>query len=322
MRDWTGIVEAIEMLMAQGMSLGEACNTLAAQGKFERATSQQIKMRWFYELRKREKDGGAVNAIKTQVEKEDENSEMFRAQSTSVSDTRASEASDVSEDDFRDYNDVVSAFSNKGGVKVGDIVEGTVDGIQPYGAFVLLPTGETALLYFSEIPGGMYNEVERFFRIGDPVKAKVVAYDSKGYKLSIAAINKPLKPKYDISEHNFATPIGNVAPQLRSIKSSVFPVPAPEPESELKLTPDPTPTTISTSLPITAPTATTGNKINSSKMQRIFESISEYCATLEQENEKLKREVIELKDKITLFYNDDHNAAVQLAKLKELLKLE
>ena len=42
-------------------------------------------------------------------------------------------------------------------VHVGDIVDVTITGIQPYGAFALLPDGSSGLIHISEIKGDYYN---------------------------------------------------------------------------------------------------------------------------------------------------------------------
>ena len=47
-------------------------------------------------------------------------------------------------------------------VHVGDIVDVTITGIQPYGAFALLPDGSSGLIHISEISDGFVRDVNQF----------------------------------------------------------------------------------------------------------------------------------------------------------------
>jgi len=58
--------------------------------------------------------------------------------------------------------------------KPGQIVEGKITGIQPYGAFVALEHHVSGLIHISEISDGYVKDISKFVSVGDVVKLKVV----------------------------------------------------------------------------------------------------------------------------------------------------
>lgn len=75
-------------------------------------------------------------------------------------------------------------------IKVGDIVQATVSGIQPYGAFVTIDENTTGLIHISEISEGFVRDVHQFVLEGDKVRVKVIDYDSANHqaRLSLKAL--------------------------------------------------------------------------------------------------------------------------------------
>ena len=76
-------------------------------------------------------------------------------------------------------------------MKVGDIVDCKITGIQPYGAFVTCNNNITGLIHISEISDGYVKDVNRFVKINENVIVKVIDYDneSKHARLSLKAVN-------------------------------------------------------------------------------------------------------------------------------------
>lgn len=74
----------------------------------------------------------------------------------------------------------------------GQIVEGKVTGIQPYGAFVSLDSQTSGLIHISEISEGFVKDIEQFVKVGDTVRVKIIDYDPKlkQAKLSLKALRK------------------------------------------------------------------------------------------------------------------------------------
>lgn len=76
--------------------------------------------------------------------------------------------------------------------QTGQIVEGKVTGIQPYGAFVSLDKHTSGLIHISEISDGFVKEIDRFVKVGDTVRVKIIDYDPhmQQAKLSLKALQK------------------------------------------------------------------------------------------------------------------------------------
>ena len=64
--------------------------------------------------------------------------------------------------------------------KVGEIYEGTVTRITPFGAFISLFPGTEGLLHVSQIAPGRVKRVEDHLKVGDVIKVKVHRIDEKG----------------------------------------------------------------------------------------------------------------------------------------------
>jgi S1 RNA binding domain protein len=82
-------------------------------------------------------------------------------------------------------------------IEVGAVVEGTVQRITPYGAFLQLEDGKVGLVHISEIDRNYVRNVEEHLRLNDRVQAKVVAIKEDGkIDLSIKALQDPA-PRLD-----------------------------------------------------------------------------------------------------------------------------
>jgi len=80
--------------------------------------------------------------------------------------------------------------------QVGDVYEGKVKTVMPYGVFVDF-LGKSGLLHVSEISHSRIEKVEEVFKEGDPVKVKLVGVDPKTGKLRLsrkALLPKPERP--------------------------------------------------------------------------------------------------------------------------------
>jgi len=65
-------------------------------------------------------------------------------------------------------------------LEVGAIVEGVVTGITRFGAFVLLPNGQTGLVHISEIADAYVHDVKDFLKENDRVMVKILSCDDRG----------------------------------------------------------------------------------------------------------------------------------------------
>jgi S1 RNA binding domain protein len=77
-------------------------------------------------------------------------------------------------------------------LEVGAVVEGTVQRITPYGAFLQLEGGRIGLVHISEIDRNYVKDVREHLRENDVVSAKVLAIKEDGkIDLSIKALQDP-----------------------------------------------------------------------------------------------------------------------------------
>jgi S1 RNA binding domain protein len=78
-------------------------------------------------------------------------------------------------------------------IEVGQVIEGTVSGITKFGAFILLPGGETGMVHISEIADAYVKDINQHLKYNDRVKVKVLSVDEKGkISLSIRRAQEPV----------------------------------------------------------------------------------------------------------------------------------
>ena len=65
-------------------------------------------------------------------------------------------------------------------LQVGDIVEGKVTGIKPFGAFVSLPEGKTGLVHISEVSYEFVQDLSAVLTDGQAVQVKVLSIAPDG----------------------------------------------------------------------------------------------------------------------------------------------
>jgi len=74
-------------------------------------------------------------------------------------------------------------------VEIGLVTEGTVESIQPYGAFVNLGNGLSGLVHVSQISEKRIKSPDAVLSVGDKVKVKVTAIKDGKLSLSMKALN-------------------------------------------------------------------------------------------------------------------------------------
>ncbi|MBH0231062.1 general stress protein 13 [Halobacillus yeomjeoni] len=80
----------------------------------------------------------------------------------------------------------------------GQVLEGKVTGIQPYGAFVALDDQVQGLVHISEVTHGFVKDINEHLSEGDEVQVKILNIDeeSNKYSLSIRATQEaPKRPR-------------------------------------------------------------------------------------------------------------------------------
>ena len=76
----------------------------------------------------------------------------------------------------------------------GDIVEGIVTNVLPYGVFVHIDAETTGLIHISEIKNGFVSDINKFASVGQRLIVKVleVDHDRKQLKLSLKSAPKQI----------------------------------------------------------------------------------------------------------------------------------
>lgn len=75
--------------------------------------------------------------------------------------------------------------------QVGATVEGTVESIMPYGAFIRLADGVSGLVHISQLSDKRVKAVEDVLAVGDAVTAKIINTEKGKISLSIKALLVP-----------------------------------------------------------------------------------------------------------------------------------
>ncbi|MGC6770492.1 CvfD/Ygs/GSP13 family RNA-binding post-transcriptional regulator [Enterococcus sp. LJL128] len=70
--------------------------------------------------------------------------------------------------------------------KIGMVLNGTVTGLQPYGAFVSLDDETQGLIHVSEIQVGYTKNIHSVLNIGDEINVQVIDIDEYSKKISLS----------------------------------------------------------------------------------------------------------------------------------------
>ncbi|GEN57676.1 general stress protein 13 [Halolactibacillus alkaliphilus] len=79
----------------------------------------------------------------------------------------------------------------------GQVLQGKVTGVQPYGAFVALDDQVQGLVHISEVTHGFVKDINDHIKVGDEVNVKILSIDEakNKYSLSIRATEEAPKQK-------------------------------------------------------------------------------------------------------------------------------
>ena len=103
-------------------------------------------------------------------------------------------------------------------IEIGSIIEGTVTGVKPFGAFVDLGEGKTGLVHVSEVANEYVEDIHAFVKEQDSVKVKVLSIDGNKIALSI----KQTLPKSQAPRHREASASGFHRDDRRSEKAAPY----------------------------------------------------------------------------------------------------
>ncbi|CEI81505.1 general stress protein 13 [Oceanobacillus oncorhynchi subsp. incaldanensis] len=89
-------------------------------------------------------------------------------------------------------------------VEIGQVIEGKVTGIQPYGAFVAIDGDTQGLVHISEIMHGYVKDINEHLNVGDTVNVKVIQIDEEKGKISLSIRATEEAPKETVKQENTA----------------------------------------------------------------------------------------------------------------------
>ena len=89
----------------------------------------------------------------------------------------------------------------------GQILEGTVSGLAPFGAFVDIGVGRDGLVHISELSEGRIGKVEDAVKVGDKVQVRVLDVDTQSKRISLT-MRLEDTPREELDENSAGTPAG------------------------------------------------------------------------------------------------------------------
>ena len=118
-------------------------------------------------------------------------------------------------------------------LQVGDIVEGKVTGIKPFGAFVSLPEGKTGLVHISEVSYEFVQDLSAVLTDGQTVQVKVLSIAPDG-KIALSIKRTQPAPERGARPQNAgARPAGSHRPPKREEKPRVWQPKPAAPQGEM-----------------------------------------------------------------------------------------
>ena len=91
-------------------------------------------------------------------------------------------------------------------VAVGTVMDGTVETLQPYGAFVKLENGLSGLVHVSQISHTRIKDPSVVLKVGDSVKVKVIAVKDGKLSLSMKALEEDTAAREEGELRNIKLP--------------------------------------------------------------------------------------------------------------------
>ncbi len=85
-------------------------------------------------------------------------------------------------------------------IEVGNVFEGRVTGVKPFGAFVALPEGRVGMVHISEVSNEFVQDINTVLHDGDEVKVQVINIAPDG---KVALSIKRLLPRPDRREGGY-----------------------------------------------------------------------------------------------------------------------
>jgi len=103
-------------------------------------------------------------------------------------------------------------------IEVGNVFEGRVTGVKPFGAFVALPEGRVGMVHISELSWSRIKNPAEVVSVGDTLDVYVISFDPEKHKISLGVKDRSMNPwdKFMATYH-----VGDVA-NVRIVKLMTF----------------------------------------------------------------------------------------------------
>lgn len=100
----------------------------------------------------------------------------------------------------------------------GTVLEGTVESLQPYGAFIDLKDGLSGLVHISQICQRRIRKPSEVLKVGDQVKVKVLNTNDGKISLSMKAVEEQQQPEevenFDVKQYDSGESVGTSLGEL------------------------------------------------------------------------------------------------------------
>lgn len=117
-------------------------------------------------------------------------------------------------------------------IEVGNVFEGRVTGVKPFGAFVALPEGRVGMVHISEVSNEYVQDINTVLHDGDAVKVQVINIAPDG-KIALSIKRTQPAPERGARPQNAgARPAGNHRPK-REEKPRVWQPKPAAPQGEM-----------------------------------------------------------------------------------------
>lgn len=106
-------------------------------------------------------------------------------------------------------------------IQVGDVLDGTVETLKDYGAFIRLDGGLSGLVHVSQISDKRIKTPDKVLSVGDPVKVKVIALKDGKLSLSMKALLEKAPEEKEENEHYDLPKSEDISTSLGSLLSKL-----------------------------------------------------------------------------------------------------
>ena len=99
----------------------------------------------------------------------------------------------------------------------GEIVKGTVSGVEPYGIFVKFDDSYNGLIHISEISNRFVKSPNHYAEVGETIYTEIIDVDEKNHRLKLSIKNI----KYKVGKYNKRVEIKETETGFKTLKAKL-----------------------------------------------------------------------------------------------------